>query len=59
MAGGVREGLKKVILITLGSDPPPLESDKNIFFFFWDTRQFFEQFLKKCIFSPRKQAENT
>ena len=37
-----------MIFITLGSDPPPLESDKNIFYFFLDTRPFFEHFLKKC-----------
>ena len=31
----IREGLKKkVIFITLGSDPPPLKSDENIFYFF-------------------------
>ena len=45
---------KEVIFITLGSDPPPLGSYKNIFY----TRPFFEQFLKrKCFFAPRK-AEN-
>ena len=37
-----------MIFITLGSDPPPLESDKNIFYFL-DTRIFF---------APRK-AEKT
>ena len=28
-----KEKEKKVIFITLGSDPLPLESDKNIFYF--------------------------
>ena len=49
---------KEVIFIPLGSDPPPsLESDKNIFYFV-DTRPFFENFLKKRFFAPRK-AEKT
>ena len=50
----IREGFKKkkkVIFITLGSDPPPLKSDKNIFYFL-DTRPFFEHFLKKMYFCP-------
>ena len=42
---GFKEILKKVIYITLGSDPPPLESDGNIF-------HFFEHFLKKNAFMP-------
>ena len=27
--------IKKVIFLTLGPDPPPLESDENFFYFFW------------------------
>ena len=47
-----KEKEKKVIFITLGSDPLPLESDKNIFYLFLDTRPFFEHFLKKMYFCP-------
>ena len=49
-----REGLKKVIFITLGLDPPPPRKWWNFFQFFLDTRPLFENFLKKMFFSPLK-----
>ena len=49
---------KKVIFITLGLDPPPLESDTFFSIFFLDTRPLFENFLKKMIFSPLKSQKH-
>ena len=53
-----REGFKKKWFYHFGVWLPPLESDKNIFYFFWILDHFLSTLWKKCIFAPRK-AENT
>ena len=53
----IREGLKKikkVILITFGSDPPPLK----VIISFSATRPIFENFWKKVYFSPWKSPKH-
>jgi len=54
-----REGFKKKKkwYLSLWVLTPPLESDKIFFNFFLDTRQLFENFLKKMIFSPLKSQK--
>ena len=47
---------KKGIFITLGSDPPPLESDKNIFYFFWIQDHFLSTFWKN-VFLPLEKLK--
>ena len=56
----IREGFKKKkwFLSLWGLTPPPLESDKNIFYFFWILDHFLSTFWKKWFFAPRN-AENT
>ena len=46
----IREGFKKGVFITFGSDPPSLPPLKV----FWQLDQFFSTFGKKCIFPFEK-----
>ena len=50
--------IKRLISITLGSDPSTLEESYKNILYFLVTRQFFEHFLKKMFFASEKAENN-